>query len=91
MISYLPGYKGKVSFKACFHDLANGLQNHVYAPMGLDIKEKWTVGGNMPGEPVVPAEIGIGAPISGLYLREDVESECSVQTALFLVLTFWVQ
>jgi len=75
MISYLPGYKGKVSFKACFHDLANGLQNHVYAPMGLDIKEKWTLGGNMPGEPVMPAEIGIGAPISGLYLREDVESE----------------
>merc|ERR1711977_778306 len=56
MISYLPGYKGKVSFKACFHDLANGLQNHVYAPMGLDIKEKWTLGGNMPGEPVMPAE-----------------------------------
>merc|ERR1711964_923839 len=25
MISYLPGYKGKVSFKACFHDLASGL------------------------------------------------------------------
>ncbi len=78
-ISYFPGYKGKVSFNACFHDLANGLQNHVLAPMGLDIKEKWTVGGNMPGEPVVPAEIGIGAPISGLYLREDVESEYSFQ------------
>lgn len=75
MISFLPGYKGKVSFKACFHDLANGLQNHVYAPMGLDIKEKWSLGGNMPGEPVMPAEIGIGAPISGLYLREDVESK----------------
>lgn len=84
MISYLPGYKGKVSFKACFHDLANGLQNHVYAPMGLDIKEKWTLGGNMPGEPVMPAEIGIGAPISGLYLREDVEMKCNFLMTRFV-------
>lgn len=76
-ISYFPGYKGKVSFKACFHDLAEGLQTHCYAPMGLDIKEKWTLGGNAPGEPVQPAEIGIGAPISGLYLREDVELKCN--------------
>ncbi|KAH6719618.1 hypothetical protein BKA61DRAFT_707364 [Leptodontidium sp. MPI-SDFR-AT-0119] len=83
-ISYLPGYKGKVSFKACFHDLANGLQNHVYAPMGLDIKEKWTLGGNMPGEPVMPAEIGIGAPISGLYLREDVEMKCNFLMTRFV-------
>ncbi|KAH7360898.1 hypothetical protein BKA65DRAFT_422348 [Rhexocercosporidium sp. MPI-PUGE-AT-0058] len=84
MISYLPGYKGKVSFKACFHDLANGLQNHVYAPMGLDIKEKWTLGGNMPGEPVMPAEIGIGAPITGLYLREDVEMKCNFLMTRFV-------
>ncbi|CZT09062.1 hypothetical protein WAI453_001471 [Rhynchosporium graminicola] len=84
MISYLPGYKGKVTFKACFHDLANGLQNHVYAPMGLDIKEKWTLGGNMPGEPVMPAEIGIGAPISGLYLREDVEMKCNFLMTRFV-------
>lgn len=73
-ISYFPGYRGKISFKACFHDLANGVQIHVYAPMGLDIKQKWSLGGNMPGEPVMPAEIGIGAPVSGLYLREDVTS-----------------
>jgi hypothetical protein len=57
LVSYIPGYKGKVSFKACFHDLTLGLQTHCYAPMGLDIKEKWTVGGNAPGEPVQPAEI----------------------------------
>jgi hypothetical protein len=52
-ISYLPAgmYKGKVSFKACFHDLSTGLQTHVYAPMGIDIKEKWTLGGNLPHEP----------------------------------------
>jgi hypothetical protein len=43
-ISYLPGVKGSVSFKTCFHDLSNGMQNNVYTPMGLDIKEKWTLG-----------------------------------------------
>ena len=55
-VSYLPAgmVTGKVHFKACFHDLATGLQTHVYAPMGLDIKEKWTVGGNLPHEPVRP-------------------------------------
>ncbi|PBP19905.1 hypothetical protein BUE80_DR009272 [Diplocarpon rosae] len=84
MVSYLPGYKGKVSFRACFHNLAIGVQIHVYAPMGLDIKEKWTVGGNMPGEPVSPTEIGIGAPISGLYLREDVEMKCNFLVTRFV-------
>ncbi|PMD36802.1 hypothetical protein L207DRAFT_379617, partial [Hyaloscypha variabilis F] len=83
-ISYLPGIKGSVSFKTCFHDLANGMQNHVYAPMGLDIKEKWTLGGNLPGEPVQPAEIGIGAPISGLYLREDIELKCNFMVTRFV-------
>lgn len=83
-ISYFPGYKGKVSFKACFHDLSSGVQIHVYAPMGLDIKEKWSVGGNAPGEPVQPAEIGIGAPVSGLYLREDVELKCNFMMTSFV-------
>jgi hypothetical protein len=83
-ISYLPGIKGSVSFKTCFHDLANGMQNHVYAPMGLDIKEKWTLGGNLPGEPVQPAEIGIGAPIQGLYLREDIEIKCNFMVTRFV-------
>lgn len=34
-IHYLPGgmVKGKVSYKACFHDMPNGLQTHIYAPM----------------------------------------------------------
>ena len=60
------------------------MQNHVYAPMGLDIKEKWTLGGNLPGEPIQPAEIGIGAPISGLYLREDIEIKCNFLMARFV-------
>jgi hypothetical protein len=83
-ISYLPGISGSVSFKTCFHDLANGMQNRVYAPMGLDIKEKWTLGGNLPGEPIQPAEIGIGAPITGLYLREDIEIKCNFIVTRFV-------
>ena len=85
-VSYLPAgmVTGKVHFKACFHNLPMGLQTHVYAPMGLDIKEKWTLGGNLPHEPVQPMEIGVGAPISGLYLREDVEMKCNFLMTRFV-------
>ena len=88
-VSYLPAgmYTGKVSFKACFHDLADGIQTHVYAPMGLDIKEKWTLGGSLPGEPSAPVEIGKGLPQSGLYLREDVEMHCNFLMTRFVKAT----
>ncbi|KAJ9387243.1 hypothetical protein DTO063F5_3338 [Paecilomyces variotii] len=80
-ISYLPGgmVTGKVSYKACFYDLPRGLQTHVYAPAGLDIKEKWSICGNMPGEPREPVELGLAnAPREGLYLREDVDMRCNI-------------
>jgi hypothetical protein len=85
-VSYLPAgmITGKVHFKSCFHDLSTGLQTHVYAPMGLDIKTKWTLGGNLPNEPVQPAELGIGAPIAGLYLRLDVEMRCNFLMTRFV-------
>jgi hypothetical protein len=79
-VSYLPGgvVTGKVTYNACFHDLAAGLQTHVYAPMGLTIKGKWTLGGSLPGEPVAPVELGVGAPLAGLWLREDVDMKCNI-------------
>lgn len=85
-VSYLPGglMTGKVSYNACFHDLKAGLQTHVYAPMGLNIKGKWTLGGSLPGEPVAPVELGLGAPISGLYLREDVDMKCNIMMTSFV-------
>jgi hypothetical protein len=85
-ISYLPGglMSGKVTYQACFHDLANGLQTHVYAPMGLDIKNKWTIGGTLPGEPTQPVEIGQGIPLQGLYLREDVDMRCNMLMTNFV-------
>uniref|UniRef100_A0A093UNE5 DUF7053 domain-containing protein n=1 Tax=Talaromyces marneffei PM1 TaxID=1077442 RepID=A0A093UNE5_TALMA len=77
-IRYIPGISGKVSYKACFHDLTAGLQTHVYAPTGLDIREKWSVEGEPPGEPRQPIELGLtNAPREGFYLREDVNMYCS--------------
>lgn len=78
-ISYLPGglYKGEVTYKACFNDLPNGIQTHTFAPAGLDLRGKWTVGGNEPGEPRETLELGTEAPREGLYVREDVDMRCN--------------
>ncbi|GKT48682.1 uncharacterized protein ColSpa_08863 [Colletotrichum spaethianum] len=85
-ISYLPGgmATGDVSYTCCFHNLPTGLQTHCYAPMGLEIRDKWTVAGCLPGEPVEPVELGIGAPLTGLYIREDVDMRCNVFTSSFV-------
>ncbi|KAH8804892.1 hypothetical protein F5884DRAFT_797590 [Xylogone sp. PMI_703] len=85
-VQYLPGgaISGKVSYNAVFHDLPNGLQTHCYAPMGVDIKGKWTLGGTLPGEPAQPVELGLGVPMQGLYLREDVELKCNVIMTSFV-------
>ncbi|KAI6244910.1 hypothetical protein HI914_07048 [Erysiphe necator] len=82
-VQYLPGgiISGKVSYTACFHHLVNGLQAHYYAPLGIEIKNKWTLCGSLPGEAIAPVEIGLGAPKSGLYLREDVKITCNFMAA----------
>ncbi|KAL9124440.1 MAG: hypothetical protein Q9217_006227 [Psora testacea] len=78
-INYVPGvYTGSVTFHGCFHDLPDGLQTHIYAPMGLNMKGRWTLGGSLPGEPRQPVEIGLGVPKTGLWLREDVDMKCNV-------------
>jgi hypothetical protein len=89
-VSYLPGglANGSVSYHACFHDLPEGLQTHVYAPLGLDIRAKWSVGGSLPGEPKAPVELGIGAPREGLYIREDVRMKCNIMMMGFVKKTF---
>lgn len=86
-VQYLPGgmLSGNVSYKACFHDLPRGLQTHVYAPTGLDIKGKWSVCGNLPHEPREPVELGLpNAPREGLYLREDVDMRCNIFMTSFV-------
>ena len=85
-IQYLPGglMKGKISYKGCFHDLPAGLQTHIYAPLGLDIREKWTIGGTLPGEPAQPRELGVNLPTQGLYLREDGDMRCNMLMSGFV-------
>lgn len=78
------GMKKKIAFKGVFHDLPNGLQTHTYAPMGVDLRNKWTVRGNQPGEPREPRELGVETPTEGLYLREDVEIVCNMALTGFV-------
>ncbi|OAA60781.1 hypothetical protein ISF_05820 [Cordyceps fumosorosea ARSEF 2679] len=94
-IAYLPGglASGSVRYRCAFLDLAGiGLQTHCYAPMGVDLRTRWSVGGSEPGEPREPRELGLhgdgdGArllPPDGLYLREDTELRCGVVMTAFV-------
>ncbi len=77
-ISYGGVASSDITYTASFHNLVNGVQTHCRAPLGVDIRERWTVNGSLPGEPLQPVELGIGAPAMGLYLREDVDLRCNV-------------
>jgi hypothetical protein len=85
-INYLPGglLKGEVIYKACFYDLPNGLQTHVFAPAGVDIRSKWSVCGNAPGEPREPVELGSRAPRDGLYVKEELDLRCNFLMSAFV-------
>jgi hypothetical protein len=61
-----------------------GVQVHCLLPMGLDIKQKWSLNGSLPHEPVQPVEIGLNIPINGLYLREDVELRSNFMMTKFV-------
>jgi hypothetical protein len=90
-VNYLPGglASGSVSYHAVFHDLPDGLQTHVYAPLGLDIRAKWSVGGSLPGEPLQKPEMGLEhVPRTGLYVREDVRIKCNIMMMSFVKKTF---
>lgn len=79
-ITYLPGglASGDISYTCAFHDLPDGIQTHCRAPLNVDIRDKWTLCGTLPGEPSEPVELGIGAPATGLYIREDVDLRCNL-------------
>ncbi|CAK3943305.1 hypothetical protein AC579_6032 [Lecanosticta acicola] len=84
-LPYIPGMKGEVVYKACFYNLPNGLQTHTFAPAGVDIRGKWTVRGNMPGEPREERELGeVDVPREGLYVREEVDLSCSIFMSAFI-------
>ncbi|KAI3397748.1 hypothetical protein diail_10401 [Diaporthe ilicicola] len=79
-ITYLPGglASGDISYTCAFNDLPDGIQTHCRAPLNVVIREKWTLCGTLPGEPAQPVELGIGAPATGLYIREDVDLRCNL-------------
>lgn len=85
-VNYLPGglYSGSVTFKSCFHDLSNGLQTHIHAPAGLEMKGRWTLGGSLPGEPREAVELGSNIPKTGLWLKEDVDMKCNFMMSSFI-------
>ncbi|POS75004.1 hypothetical protein DHEL01_v206600 [Diaporthe helianthi] len=91
-IQYVPGLgkmgSGKITFNGCFHDMPWGLQTHIYAPMNVDLRNKYRISGNQPGvESPEQPEIGLaslGAPSDGLYLRDDVEIKCNVAVMSFV-------
>lgn len=85
-IQYIPGtsMKGEVTYKAGFYDLPLGLQTHCFAPAGVDISAKWSVGGNAAGEQPEAYEMGVEKPRSGLYIREEVELKCNVLLSSFV-------
>ncbi|KAK4134444.1 hypothetical protein BT67DRAFT_441634 [Trichocladium antarcticum] len=77
-----------IRFNGCFHDMPWGLQTHIYAPMNVDLRNKYRIGGNQPGvEPPETPEIGmkaLGTPSDGLYLREDIEIKCNITVMSFV-------
>lgn len=79
-ITYLPGglASGDISYTCAFNDLPDGIQTHCRAPLNVDIRDKWTLCGTLPGERALPVELGIGAPATGLYIREDVDLRCNL-------------
>ncbi len=87
-VQYIPGMgklaSSKVTYKGVFHDMPWGLQTHIYAPLGLDIRDKWQIRGNQPGEPREMRELGDKAPHDGLYLREDVDMTCNRMMTAFV-------
>ncbi|KAL1861313.1 hypothetical protein Daus18300_008989 [Diaporthe australafricana] len=79
-ITYLPGglASGDISYTCAFNDIPDGIQTHCRAPLNVDIRDKWTLCGTLPGERAEPVELGIGAPATGLYIREDVDLRCNL-------------
>jgi hypothetical protein len=77
-----------IKFNGCFHDMPWGLQTHIYAPMNVDLRNKYRIAGNQPGvEPPEIPEIGmkkLGVPSDGLYLKEDIEIKCNVTVLSFV-------
>jgi len=87
-IQFMPGIgkmgSSKVSFRGCFHDVPWGVQTHMYVPMGIELRHKYQIKGNQPGEPPEPKELGSNAPPEGLYLRVDTQIKANLTMVSFV-------
>ncbi|XWW99824.1 hypothetical protein V2A60_007837 [Cordyceps javanica] len=91
-VQFIPGVgklgSGQITFNGCFHDMPWGLQTHIYAPMSVDLRNKYRIGGNQPGvEPPEQRELGmedLGIPSTGLYLRQEAEIKCNIAMMSFV-------
>lgn len=87
-IQFVPGMgkmgSSKISFRGCFHDMPWGVQTHMYVPFGVDLRHKYQIRGNQPGEPPEPKELGSKAPPEGLYLRTDTQIKCNMTMLSFV-------
>jgi len=87
-IQFMPGIgkmgSSKISFRGCFHDMPWGVQTHMYVPMGIELRHKYQIKGNQPGEPPEPKELGSNAPREGLYLRVDTQIKANVTMVSFV-------
>ncbi|KAF2482890.1 hypothetical protein BDY17DRAFT_265048 [Neohortaea acidophila] len=83
-IMKVTGVKVRYDFKGCFHNQSWGMQSHVFAPLGIEFRNKYRIGGNQPGEPKEDRELGVDTPVEGLYLREDISFTCNTLMASFV-------
>lgn len=87
-VQFVPGIgkmgSSKITFRGCFHDMPWGVQTHMYVPFGVDLRHKYQIKGNQPGEPPEPKELGSNAPSEGLYLRTDTQIKCNMTMLSFV-------
>ena len=74
-MTFLPGWKKTLKFKGCWYDQPWGVQTHSLMGALFDLRCSYKIGGNQPGEPREPVELGVNKPTDGLYLREDITIE----------------
>jgi hypothetical protein len=75
-VIYIPGLlQGKVRFRASFENTPLGLKTHIYAPLGVDIRNEWSVSERPSDE---------SPDKQGLYLCEQVDLRCPFGTASFV-------
>ncbi|GAM86550.1 hypothetical protein ANO11243_045640 [Dothideomycetidae sp. 11243] len=75
-ITYFPGLSYDVPYHGGFLDTPDGLKTHVYAPAGLEIRERWSIAR-------ADDESGL-ADGQSLVLIEDVDMSCNIFLTYFV-------